>query len=40
MSDNKKNNFKIRDMMARDNESVAFLVRYNLKKHGLDIQCR
>ena len=37
MSDNKKNNFKIRDMMARDNESVAFLVRYNLKKHGLDI---
>ncbi len=37
MSYNKKNNFKIRDMMARDNESVAFLVRYNLKKHGLDI---
>lgn len=29
--------FKIRKMAKKDNLSVANLIRYNLKKHGLDI---
>ncbi len=33
----KKINWKIRDMIPEDNRAVAELVRYNLKKHGLDI---
>ncbi len=30
-------NYKIREMTARDNGAVAELIRFNLKKHGLDI---
>ena len=33
----KKINWKIRNMIPDDNKAVAYLVRYNLKKHGLDI---
>lgn len=29
--------YKIREMRAEDNPHVAKLIRYNLKKHGLDI---
>ncbi len=29
--------YKIREMSAKDNPYVAELIRYNLKKHGLDI---
>ncbi|MBR5157065.1 MAG: GNAT family N-acetyltransferase [Clostridia bacterium] len=30
-------NYKIREMMPKDNKAVAELIRYNLKNHGLDI---
>ena len=31
------NNYTIRRMLPEDNSDVANLIRYNLKKHGLDI---
>ena len=32
-----KSDYKIREMIPEDNAAVAELIRYNLKKHGLDI---
>ncbi len=29
--------YKIREMTPKDNSAIASLIRYNLKKHGLDI---
>ena len=33
----KTTRFRIREMIPKDNLAVAELIRYNLKKHGLDI---